>query len=200
MKIQRKIILSRTKIAELTKKLAQALSSDFVNQKPLMISVMDGAVIFAADILRGMKTHCEFSSCSCASYCGDEQGQAVQLFSVPERDKFKDRHVIVIDTILDSCKTMKSIVDRIHECEPASISLCVLINKEAKSRDRFALQAIAGRCSQMYAGIHLTTDQFVVGYGLDYHGFFRNWQDIIDLASVPEKQKMIESFRKRMKL
>ncbi len=158
-----KILISQKAIAAKVKKIAEKITEDF-NGKPLtIICLSNGAIIFAADLIRKINSPLQFDIVSVSSYRGDKSTGTVKL------DKglklcIKNRHIIIVDDILDTGRTLKKVIEEISKEHPAAIHTCVLLNKIARREIEIDAD---------YCGFEIP-DYFVVGYGLDYNEAYRN--------------------------
>jgi len=159
----KEIIISEDSIAERINELATKITSDFKDKALTIICLSNGAIIFAADLIRQIPIPLELDCISVSSYRGTESTGKIKL------DKglklcVKNRHVIIVDDILDTGRTLKRVSEEVQKSEPAEIFTCVLLNKEA----RRVVEIDADYC-----GFNIE-DHFVVGYGLDFNEAYRN--------------------------
>jgi len=130
----------------------------------MVVVLLKGALVFAADLFRSMPVMLEVECLNVSSYHGEMQSSGVVKFldvSIPD---FKGKRVIVVDDIFDTGLTMKSVCDKIAKSGAASVESCVLLAKDKKHDVEHELD---------YVGFTIG-DEFVVGYGLDYKGNYRN--------------------------
>lgn len=135
----------------------------------VLLPVMTGAIVFVADLIREMPLKLSMSVVTVSSYPGQatrSKGAALRG-SLP--DNLADRHVVIVDDILDSGGTLQLLRNAIAEQGAASVRACVLLNKLGVPKQPGVLAE--------YVGFDIP-DEFVVGYGLDYDGFYRNLPDI----------------------
>ena len=159
----KEVIISETAIASRVKELAVQIEKDFNGKALTVICLSNGAIIFAADLIRHITIPIQLDSISVSSYRGTESSGNVKL------DKglklcVKKRHVIIVDDILDTGRTLKKVTEEVAKANPEKIYTCVLLNKPA--RRVVELEA-------NYCGFHIE-DHFVVGYGLDFNEAYRN--------------------------
>lgn len=134
----------------------------------VMVPVLTGAVVFVADLIREMPLKLSMRVVSVSSYPGaSTQSKGAMLRGALPGD-LKGRHVVVVDDILDTGQTLGLIRDLIREQAPASLRICVMLTKLVPRRVEVHAD---------YSGFDIP-DEFVVGYGLDYDGFYRNLPDI----------------------
>jgi hypoxanthine phosphoribosyltransferase len=149
--------ITEAQIKQRIKELAAQLSKDFEGKNPLLIGVLNGAFIFAADLIREMTTPCEISFVKLASYQGTTStGKVHEVLGINEN--LSGRHVIIIEDIVDTGRTMKQMVESLGTRNPASVHICTLFVKPDKLEEQLDIE---------YAAFSIPND-FIVGYGLDY--------------------------------
>ncbi|MBC8313926.1 MAG: hypoxanthine phosphoribosyltransferase [Bacteroidales bacterium] len=170
-KVFRKFI-TREKIDQVVNTLAGRINSDYAGENPLLIGVLNGAFIFAADLIRKMEIPCQISFVKYASYTGTQSSKKVtELIGLNE--EIKGRHILVVEDIVDSGITMDHLLKELHKYRPLSVRLaCFCLKPDAFVKD-FSID---------YLGMEIPND-FVVGYGLDYDGYGRNLPEIYKLEN-----------------
>ena len=173
-----KILIDRNAIARRVAELADQIAADFRKTAALdepphisLVAILTGSLIFLADLIRHMPLMMRIRLITVSSYRGaTTAGGDLQLqTTIP--DDLAGQHVLVVDDILDSGKTINAVRDLIHQRRPASLRTCMLLRKQIPS----AMNTHAD-----YIGFDIP-NEFVVGYGLDYNGFYRNLPDIVTL-------------------
>ena len=129
-----------------------------------MIAILNGSLIFMADLLRRIPLPLKLDCLSVASYHGGLQTSGELIFRQVASPDVAGRHILLLDDILDSGTTLDAIQERLETASPRSVRICVLLRK-TKLRQR-AIDAD-------YIGFDIA-DEFVVGYGLDYMERYRN--------------------------
>lgn len=148
--------------------LSEKINEDYENKDPLFIPTLNGAFIFAADLLREVKTPCEISFIKVASYSDmQSSGNIKDLIGLNET--IFNRHVVLVEDIIDTGRTISHLIDKLKELGPKSLEVVSLLVKENKSK-----------VSPTYKGFEIP-DYFMVGYGLDYNGYGRHFKDIYRL-------------------
>ena len=169
-KLFRKLI-TEEEIKEKVKAVAQQISTDMAGKNPLLLAVLNGSFMFAADLMRMLTIPCEISFVKLASYQGTTStGQVKEVLGINE--DLSGRHVIIVEDIVDTGRTMKRMVEQIGTRHPASVSVCTLLLKPDKLQEDLDLRYVAMQIPE----------QFIVGYGLDYDQAGRNLRDIYVLA------------------
>jgi hypoxanthine phosphoribosyltransferase len=162
-----KKFLSASKIHERVKELAAELNSDYNNKTPLLLSILNGSFIFAADLVRELKFEHRISFVKHSSYQGTQStGQLKTLIGLNESLFGQD--LIIVEDIMDTGLTLSKVVEELGSLGTKSVEIVTLIRK-APARE----QAVKPK----YIGFDID-DEFVLGYGLDYEGFGRNLKDI----------------------
>lgn len=168
------VIIPQSEIARVVPEIADDIAADYGAYLPLMVGVMDGAMCFLADLVRAFPTSVDVATTRVSSYNGSESGEAV-IEWLPPSESVKGRDVLLVDDILDTGKTAALLIPRLMELGAESVGVCALLDKAA--RRSHSIEA-------NYAGFDVP-DIFVVGYGLDYNGAYRNLPDVRELADKP---------------
>lgn len=167
-----RILLTRGEIATRVASLADELMADIgivsEGEEIVLVPVLTGSIIFVADLIRHLPVKVRLDVITASSYPG--KATASQGVSIAGKlpDDLTARHVIIVDDILDSGRTITAIRGEISKRGPASVRACVLLSKNLPSADSVVCE---------YVGFDIP-DEFVVGYGLDYDGYYRNLPDI----------------------
>src|SRR6266436_3230406 len=144
--------------------IATQISEDYRNCELTVIAVLNGSLMFMADLLRRIPLPLKLDCLSVASYHGKAQTSGEVIFKQIALPDVQDRHVLILDDILDSGHTLAAIREKLETARPRSIKVCVLLSKK-KQRAR--------KVDADYLGFEIE-DEFVVGYGLDYDERYRN--------------------------
>ena len=162
--------LSEQQIQEKVKALAATLDNDYAGKKPLFIAILNGSFMFAADIFKYLKIEAEICFIKLASYKGTKSsGQVVTAIGLDI--DLTNRHVIILEDIIDTGKTVFHLTREAEKLKPASITVATLLQKHILRPN-----LIKGD----YIGFEIP-DVFVVGYGLDYNEEGRNWNGVYQL-------------------
>jgi hypoxanthine phosphoribosyltransferase len=157
-------LISREALDKEVRELARQISEDYRGREPVLVGIMEGAIFFTHDLADAIDTPTQLDWLKASSYGkGTTSSGHVRIVRDINLD-IRDRDVLVIDDILDTGRTLKTVTDRLWRRRPASVSICVLMQKP--SRLKFDVHA-------KYVGFPDIPDQFVVGYGLDYNDRFR---------------------------
>lgn len=163
--------ISRDAIQARIKELAAEIDEAYAGLNPLFICILNGTFIFASDIFRAVTVQAEISFVRLSSYDGmSSTGNVANVMGLKENPE--GRHVIVLEDIIDTGKTLYSFMPQLMQLRPASLKLACLLSKP---------DALQFDVKADYTGF-VIPDNFVVGYGLDYNGLGRNLPDIYTLA------------------
>jgi hypoxanthine phosphoribosyltransferase len=153
--------------------LANQINQDYANRQPHIVVVLNGAFIFAADLIKHLTIPCRITFIRVASYSATQStGQLKQIIGLNESVKNED--LIVIEDIVDTGFTICEVCDQLKTQQPASLAIATLLFKPSALKKQVDLH---------YVGFEID-NQFVLGYGLDYDGLGRNTQDIYVLAEA----------------
>jgi hypoxanthine phosphoribosyltransferase len=161
--LERVLFDERTILARLDEIAAQ-ISNDYQTHELTVIAVLNGSLMFMADLLRRIPLPLKLDCLSVASYHGGTETSGEVIFKQVAPPDVKDRDVLLLDDILDSGNTLTAIRDKLDTAEPRSVRVCVLLQKK-KARTR--------PVNADYIGFEIE-DEFVVGYGLDFDERYRN--------------------------
>ena len=165
------VFLKEKDIQKEIKRVASEINRDYIGKEPLFLCILNGAFMFAADLLKEVNVPCNVSFVKVASYSGtDSTGKVKELMGLNE--SVEGRHVIIVEDIVDTGYTMRDILDSLSEKKAASVQVCALLCKPDKLKVDLDLK---------YLALNIPNG-FIVGYGLDYDGFGRNSRDIYKIV------------------
>jgi hypoxanthine phosphoribosyltransferase len=159
-----RILFHETTILRRLDEMAATISQDYRSRDLTVIAVLNGSLIFMADLLRRIPLPLKLDCLSVASYHGKTETSGEVVFKQVALPDVVDRHVLLLDDILDSGHTLAAIRDKLETANPRTIRVCVLLSKK---------KARARRVNADYVGFEIE-DEFVVGYGLDFMERYRN--------------------------
>ncbi|MBN1301547.1 MAG: hypoxanthine phosphoribosyltransferase [Melioribacteraceae bacterium] len=164
--------LSEDKIQNRIKELGNQISEDYKNKLPIFIGILNGSFMFLSDLLKNVNIHCEMDFFKLSSY-GDAKISAgnVKLLKELNAD-ITERHVIVVEDIVDSGLSISYIRQLLEQFNPASIKYASLLVKPASVKYDVRID---------YIGFEIK-NEFVIGYGLDYAQKYRNLRSIYVLS------------------
>jgi hypoxanthine phosphoribosyltransferase len=164
-------LFTRVQIGSAVNRLAGEITQNYRDKNPVLIGILKGVFIFMADLVRYLDFPLEMEFVNLSSYGSGRQTsgrvEVVQGLSHP----IKDRHVLVIEDIIDTGTTITFLIDYIEKKKPASLKICTLLDKPSRRRKPVKID---------YLGFTVP-DKFLVGYGLDCDEQYRNLPDICSL-------------------
>lgn len=165
----RRVLISRNDIARRVRQLAAELIAEYEGRELTMVAVLTGAMPFTADLIRLLPMPLRIEPVWVRSYPGTATRNHPATFRLPPPEDMKGRDVLIVDDIFDSGQTMAMLLDAVVAAGARDVKRCALLRKSRPDLpDRGPLE---------YCGFDIP-DEFVVGYGLDYDGYFRNLPDI----------------------
>lgn len=171
-----KKFIPASKIEEKTYELALRINIDYKDQSPVFLPILNGSFMFAADLLKEVKIPCRVSFVKTSSYSGTSStGQLKTLIGHDE--SLFNQNIIIIEDIVDSGLTIEKIVEELRSLGTKSVEVISLLRKKGAREKNTEVK---------YVGFELDSE-FVVGYGLDYDGFGRNYKDIYKLIEKEAK-------------
>ncbi|MBR6827312.1 MAG: hypoxanthine phosphoribosyltransferase [Prevotella sp.] len=167
-----KVSIPEAQIKARVKELAQQLSHDLEGKNPLFLGVLNGAFIFAADLMREMTIPCEISFVKLASYQGTTStGTIKEVIGINE--DLTGRTIVIVEDIVESGLTIKRMMEQLGTRNPASVQVCTLFFKPDRLQEDLKLD---------YVAFEIPND-FILGYGLDYDQAARGLKDIYSLVT-----------------
>ena len=161
------ILISEREIAGAVEEIAAKVSKDYDPSKLVLVGAMDGAVCFLADLMRSLVMPVTVTTVRMRRYEGTE-GRELTVSWLPLRDRIEGQDVLIVEDVVDTGATCALLVQKLRELGPTSVNICALLNKPA--RREHDIEAT-------YYGFDVP-DVFVVGYGLDYRGAYRNLRNV----------------------
>ena len=158
-----RIVLSQEEIAQGVDELASAIAKDYAGEEVLLIGVLKGSFIFLADLMRALTIDVEVDFLAVSSYGGGTSSSGTVRILKDLDKNIQDRHVLVVEDIVDSGLTINYLIRMLKERRPASLKLCSLLDKPASRKMPVEMD---------YIGFTVPAE-FLVGYGLDYQEKYR---------------------------
>lgn len=163
--------LTVQQIDEQIKRLGLELSRDYAGKRPLFIAILNGSFMFASDLFKEISIEAEICFIKLASYKGTKSSGNV-ITSIGLDENLKDRHVIILEDIVDTGKTLSEFLPQLVNQQPASLKIAALLHKP---------DALVHPLKIDYLGFNVP-NKFLLGYGLDYDGLARNLREIYQLT------------------
>ena len=160
-----KIILSADEINTRVQEIAVEINQNYAGsvREVILITLLDGAIVFTADLIRHLSVPIRLDCIRVSSYGNSTNPETAPRILGSLKSDVKDKHVLLVDDILDTGNTMKKVVDEVSAQKPASLRTCVFLDKPERRQNNFQAD---------WSGFNIP-DEFVVGYGLDYAGRYR---------------------------
>jgi hypoxanthine phosphoribosyltransferase len=162
--------ISAKEIDSRIKALAVELNRDYKDKRPIFIAILNGSFMFASDLFKEINIDAEICFIKLASYKGTRSTGNV-ITSIGLDEPLKDRHVVIIEDIVDTGNTLKKFLPQLHNQQPASLKIAALLHKPEALEHPIVID---------YLGFSVP-NKFLLGFGLDYDGLGRNLAEIYQL-------------------
>ncbi|MDR0645741.1 MAG: hypoxanthine phosphoribosyltransferase [Elusimicrobiota bacterium] len=159
----KKILISEKAINKRVKELALQISRDYEGRTPVFVGILRGAVLFYAELIKNIVIDCNIDFMCLCSYEGTQcAGKPRTILDL--REDIANRHVVLVEDIVDTGATALQLLEMLKIRKPASVEFCTLLDKPSNRKVEIVPK---------YAGFAIE-NEFVIGYGLDYNGLYRN--------------------------
>ena len=165
--------ITAEQINEQVNVLADKLNRDYEGKRPLFIAILNGSFMFAADLFKAVTIEAEICFIKLASYKGTKSTGNV-ITSIGLDEPLNGRHVVIVEDIVDTGKTLHEFLPQLFNQQPASLKIAALLHKP---------EALAHPVKIDYLGFNVH-NKFLLGYGLDFDGLGRNLKEIYQLVEV----------------
>ena len=159
----RGVLIRQTQISQRVRKLANEIQRDFAGRDLVVVSLLNGTVMFLADLIRHLSLPMRLDFIGLSSYRDGTESREL-ILTKELRLEVRGRDVLVVDDILDTGRTLKCVLDKLRELKPRRVKVCVLLEKKDRRVEKVRAD---------YVGFSIP-DLFVVGYGLDFAERYRN--------------------------
>lgn len=166
-----KTFISANEIDKAVSQLALRMNEDYKDKNPLFIIVLNGAFMFASDLLKKINVDCEITFVKLSSYIGTKSSHLVRELIGLDKS-LTNRHVVIVEDIIDTGITMHNTLPKLSNMGAADVKIATLLFKPKAFQKDFKID---------YIGLEIPND-FIVGYGLDYDGAGRNLADIYKIV------------------
>ena len=164
----KEVLISSSEIQETVRQMGDSVTEDYRGKRPLLVGILRGAVVVLGDLMRNIDLPCEIDFMDISSYgTGTSSSGVVRILKDLEED-ITGRHVLIVEDIIDTGLTLSYLRRSLLARKPASLEICALLSKPSRRRVELDVK---------YLGFEVP-DEFVVGYGLDFAGAYRNLPDI----------------------
>jgi hypoxanthine phosphoribosyltransferase len=169
----KEVLIPSSKIQEKVREMGESVTEDYRGRPPLLVGILRGAVVVLGDLMRNIDLPCEIDFMDISSYgTGTSSSGVVRILKDLEED-ITGRHVLIVEDIIDTGLTLSYLRRSLLARKPASLEICALLSKPSRRRVELDVK---------YLGFEVP-DEFVVGYGLDFAGAYRNLPDICVLKA-----------------
>jgi hypoxanthine phosphoribosyltransferase len=158
------VLVEEEALRRRVEELGEEVSADYEGRDLLLVGVLKGAVFFMADLMRRLSIPCEIDFMAISSYGGATDSSGVVRILKDLDINIKDRHVLVVEDIIDTGLTLSYLVRNLGAREPASLEVCALLVKQGRRQTDVPVK---------YVGFEIP-NRYVVGYGLDFGERYRN--------------------------
>ena len=165
---RKEILIAEEAIQSRVKELAHEISSDYVDEEPVLIGILNGVVFFFVDLVKALTVPITIDFIRASSYGSGTVSKGTITYSKDVEIDVQDKSVIIVEDIVDTGLTLNKIVKRIEKKGPKSIRICALIDKGERRSEEVLLD---------YSGFQVEKG-FLVGYGLDHDERYRHLPDI----------------------
>jgi len=162
------VLIPGDQIQEKVRELGARVTEDYRGQRPLLVGILRGAVVVMGDLMREVDLPCEIDFMDISSYGSGSTSSGVVRILKDLGEDISGRHVLVVEDIIDTGLTLSYLMRSLRARKPASLEICAFLSKPERRRVELPVK---------YLGFEVP-DEFVVGYGLDYAGAYRNLPDI----------------------
>jgi len=158
------VLISHQQIRERTEELGRQITEDYDGKDPLLICILKGGLMFLADLMREVDLPLEIDFIAVSSYGDSTESSGVVRILMDLERNIQGRHVLIVEDIIDTGRTLSYIIENLRTRGPASVKVCTLLDKPARRELEIPID---------YVGFTIP-DKFVIGYGLDYGEIYRN--------------------------
>lgn len=169
-------LFDETAIAARVREIGASISADYAGKNPMIVGVLTSSAVFVADLTRSIEIPCEFDFIALSRYSDDLSNSKGIRFVKDTSASVEGRHVILVEDTIDTGLTLQYVTKTLEARDPASLAVCTLLDRPHRR--------IAG-IDVKYRGFEIP-DVFVVGYGLDYKGRYRELPELYAHGSWPQ--------------
>ena len=166
------VLYTKSQIDERLSEIALLIDADYKGEDLLLVGVLNGAVMVMADLSRALSIHCEMDWMAISSYGSGTSSSGVVRILKDLNSNLLGRHVLVVEDIVDTGLTLAYLLENLRSRKPASLEVMAMFRKPEAARNPIEVK---------YVGFDIA-NEFVVGYGLDYAGRYRNLSGLGTLA------------------
>ncbi len=171
------VLVSKEEIHDICQRLGKEITQDYQGKEIVLICVLRGAIVFLADLMREIEVPCEIDFMSVSSYTGTKSSGDVKIVKDLE-DSIEGKHVIIVEDIIDSGLTLSHLLRLLRSRNPASLRICTCFDKPSRRKAEVDVD---------YIGMQIP-DEFIIGYGLDFNGQYRNLPEVCILSECDKEE------------
>jgi hypoxanthine phosphoribosyltransferase len=158
------VLISADQVAARVRQLGQQIERDYQGKELVLLGVLKGSYMFISDLARTIDLPLSIDFIGLSSYGEATESSGVVKITSDLAKPIENKHVLIVEDIVDTGLTMRYLLDNLATRRPASVKLCTLLHKPSRARTRIPID---------YLGFQIE-DRFVVGYGLDHDDKYRN--------------------------
>jgi hypoxanthine phosphoribosyltransferase len=166
------VLVPSEEIGEKVREMGARITEDYRGEKLLLVGILRGAVVFLSDLMRHLELQCEIDFMEVSSYGAETTSSGVVRILKDMQESVTGRHVLIVEDIIDTGLTLSYLRRSLLARRPLSLEICALLSKPSRRQVDLDVK---------YVGFEVP-DLFVVGYGIDYAGAYRNLPDIRALS------------------
>ncbi|MDP4179512.1 MAG: hypoxanthine phosphoribosyltransferase [Bacillota bacterium] len=164
----KKILISKEELDAKIKDMGNRISSDYEGKELILVGVLKGGFVFLADLMREIKIPVDIDFISVSSYGNSSKSSGVVRIIKDIDTSITNKHVLIVEDIVDTGLTLKYLKEMLYTRGPLSVKICTALDKPSRRKVHIDID---------YEGFTIP-DEFVVGFGLDYSGKYRNLPDL----------------------
>ncbi len=172
------ILIPREELDAMCRRLGEQISRDYAGEEIILVGVLKGAYVFMADLARYITVPVRVDFMAMSSYGSQTRTSGVVKILKDVDQDISGSHVLVVEDIIDSGLTLKKLVELLSTRNPASIALCTAFDKPFRRKVEIEVK---------YKGMEVP-NEFIVGYGLDFNGEYRNLPDVCVLGDTNKEE------------
>jgi hypoxanthine phosphoribosyltransferase len=166
------VLVSKEAISAKVKELGKKISSDYEGKQLILVGVLKGGFVFLADLMREITIPVDMDFIAVSSYGASTKSSGVVRIIKDVDMSFTGKHVLIVEDLIDTGLTLRHLRELFNTRGPESVKICTALDKPSRRKVKIEIE---------YEGI-VIPDEFVVGYGLDYAGKYRNLPDVCTLS------------------
>jgi hypoxanthine phosphoribosyltransferase len=173
----KRVLIDARELAARVEELGREITRDYAGREPVLVGVLTGAIVFLADLMRAIQIHVQCDFMALSSYGAEANSSGIVKITGDVSMSIENRHVLVVEDIIDTGHTIAYLRRNLETRRPRSLRICALLDKIERREVPIELD---------YVGFTIP-NEFVVGYGLDHGGLFRNlpYLAALDLGQAP---------------